>query len=187
MCCAGGGIWKCGSITLRGDFCPFKCDTYLWMPWWHAWCGFWANLTEEAAVKAFGNTHCHRPAENTEGAIVCCIYCMAVGASRSVYTKREREGERLVNHYLHWILNLGHSTSLWARCFTEVATAFVQEQWLGTVTRQFLGRFLATLIRVVKWSSQRMQCRMQRPVAKRGDHLWPTRCNCRLLSQHPRL
>ena len=101
--------------------------------------------------------------------------------------EREREGERLVNHYLHWILNLGHSTSLWARCFTEVATAFVQEQWLGTVTRQFLGRFLATLIRVVKWSSQRMQCRMQRPVAKRGDHLWPTRCNCRLLSQHPRL
>ena len=94
MCCAGGGIWKCGSITLRGDFCPFKCDTYLWMPWWHAWCGFWANLTEEAAVKAFGNTHCHRPAENTEGAIVCCIYCMAVGASRSVYTKRERERER---------------------------------------------------------------------------------------------
>ena len=44
-------------------------------------------------MKAFGNTHCHRPAENTEGAIVCCIYCMAVGASRSVYTKRERGGE----------------------------------------------------------------------------------------------
>mmetsp|Transcript_1997 Transcript_1997/g.3463 ORF Transcript_1997/g.3463 Transcript_1997/m.3463 type:complete len:103 (-) Transcript_1997:82-390(-) len=31
-----------------------------------------ASPCEEAAVKAFGNTHCHRPAENTEGCSATC-------------------------------------------------------------------------------------------------------------------
>ena len=34
------------------------------------------NTAEEAAVKAFGNTHCHRPSENTEGA--SCAFCKSL-------------------------------------------------------------------------------------------------------------